>query len=148
MTPPAAVPITQPTITGFNAENYIYALAPNSVVTWVDGLCAAGTICGVALVGGYKSTPVQIKLDAGLRSSYGSDPGKYVLTHEAAHARQWWTYVGNIVTISEQQSGLTGAPAVEFMADCATIGKLGSNTYGHYTRTCTAAQFSAIAAIW
>ena len=148
VTPPASVPVAQPTITGFNPEAYIYALAPNSFVTWVDGLCAVGTICGVALVGGYKTTPVQIQLDAGLRASYGSDPGKYVLTHEAAHARQWWTYVGNIVSISEQQSGLTGAPAVEFMADCATIGKLGNNTYGHYTRNCTAAQFTAIAPIW
>lgn len=148
VTPPASVPITQPTITGFNPESYLLALAPNAFVTWVDGLCAAGTICGEALVGGYKNTPVQIKLDAGLRSSYGSDPGKYVLTHEAAHARQWWTYVGNIIPISEQQSGLTGAPAVEYMADCATFGKLGSNRYWHYTQNCTAAQFTAIAPIW
>lgn len=147
VTPPVAAPVAATPTVSFSAESYIYALAPNSVVTWVNNLCAVGTICGVALVGGYKTTPVQIQLDARLKNYYGSDSGIYVLTHEAAHARQWWTYVGNIISVSESQSGLVGKPAVEYMADCATIGKLQRNV-GTYTSSCTPAQLSAIAGIW
>lgn len=139
-TPPAPV-------AGFTVESYIAALAPNAFVKWVTGLCQPGYICGQALVGGVKTTPVEIDLDAGLKSSYSTNVGRSVLVHEAAHARQWFTYVGNIISVSEQQSGLVGKPAVEYMADCATIGKYGRST-GAYTSSCTAAQLAAIASIW
>lgn len=146
-TAPVAPSVTAPVVAGFNVEAYIFALAPNAFVTWVTGLCQPGYICGEALVGGFKTTPVQIRLDAGLRTGYSTAIGKSVLVHEAAHARQWYTYVGDIITVSETQSGLVGRPAVEYMADCATIGKYGTSTNA-YTSSCTPAQLSAIAGIW
>jgi hypothetical protein len=90
---------------------------------------------------------VRIELDGLLRNSYAQAQGLSVLVHEAAHARQWWNYGSQIYEISSQQSGLVGTAAVEYMADCATIVKLGYST-GTYTRSCTPDQLSAISRIW
>jgi hypothetical protein len=67
--------------------------------------------------------------------------------HEAAHARQWFKYGSNIITANEGYTGLVGTIAVERMADCATILKLGYST-NVYTSSCTPSELEAAATIW
>jgi hypothetical protein len=144
--PPANSAAVEPVL-GFSVESYVLALAPNSYIEWVDDLCSGYYVCGRAWVGGVNTTPVRIELDGLLREIYSNPIGISVLVHEAAHARQWWNYGADIITTSEQQSGLTGVPAVEYMADCATIGKLGYST-GAYTSSCSPDQLASISGIW
>jgi hypothetical protein len=140
-------PAWAPAAPAFNVEAYVSALAPNSYIVWIDGLCGGYSVCGRNVIAGDSSTPVRIELDGLLRNSYAQAQGLSVLVHEAAHARQWWNYGSQIYEISSQQSGLVGTAAVEYMADCATIVKLGYST-GTYTRSCTPDQLSAISRIW
>jgi hypothetical protein len=142
---PPAAPIAP--VAGFDIEGYISALAPNSYISWVDGLCDGYYVCGRAWVGGAKTTPVRIELDPALRDIYANRVGISVLVHEAAHARQWLFYGSDIISANEALTGITGASAVEYMADCATIGKLGYST-GTYTSSCSADQLDAAALIW
>jgi hypothetical protein len=142
---PPAAPIAP--VAGFDIEGYISALAPNSYISWVDGLCDGYYVCGRAWVGGAKTTPVRIELDPALRDIYANRVGISVLVHEAAHARQWLFYGSDIISANEALTGITGAAAVEYMADCATIGKLGYST-GTYTSSCSADQLDAAALIW
>lgn len=158
-----APPTTTPVLVSqsFSVEAYVSALAPNSYITWVPDLCIRYYTCGEAWVGGANTTPVEIRLDPVKREIYANTTGISVLVHEAAHARQWWTYGGRILDESLSQAPQFAAPAgataeeqlaaakraVEYMADCATIGKLGYST-GAYTTSCTPDQFSRIAAIW
>lgn len=90
---------------------------------------------------------MKIELDPALKDIYGNRVGISVLVHESAHARQWLYYGSDIISANEALTGLSGAPAVEYMADCATIGKLGYST-GTYTSSCTADQLDAAAKIW
>jgi hypothetical protein len=158
-----APPTTEPVIVSqsFNVESYVAALAPNSYITWVTDLCIQYYACGEAWVGGRNTTPVEIRLDPAKREIYANTTGISVLVHEAAHARQWWTYGGRILDESLSQAPQFTAPAgataeeqlaagkraVEYMADCATIGKLGYST-GAYTTSCTPDQLSRISGIW
>jgi hypothetical protein len=143
-TDPGSVGPVEP---AFSIEDYVSNLAPNSYISWVDHLCDGYYVCGRAWVGGVNTTPVRIELDGLLKDIYANRVGISVLVHEAAHARQWWTYGPDIITANEALTGLVGAPAVEYMADCATIVKLGYST-GTYTRTCTPEQLAAAATIW
>jgi intracellular sulfur oxidation DsrE/DsrF family protein len=127
--------------------SYIAALAPNSFVSWVPGLCDGYYVCGRAWVGGLNTTPVRIELDPALEEIYRNQVGLSVLVHEAAHARQWLKYGSNIIAANEAYTGLVGTAAVEYMADCATIVKLGYST-NVYTRTCSASELEAAATIW
>jgi hypothetical protein len=127
--------------------SYIAALAPNSFISWVDGLCNGYYVCGRAWVGGVNTTPVRIELDPALEEIYRNTVGLSVLVHEAAHARQWLKYGSNIIPANEAYTGLVGPPAVEKMADCATIVKLGYST-NVYTSTCTPSELEAAATIW
>ena len=162
--PSAPAPPSEPPVLvsqAFSVEAYVLALAPNSYISWVPGLCDAYYACGLARVGGTNSTPVEIRLDPAKRDIYANTRGITVLVHEAAHARQWWTYGPQIMEVSLSQApqfappaGATaqqirdaGVSAVEYMADCATIGKLGEST-GAYTWSCTPEQISSISAIW
>jgi hypothetical protein len=147
--PSAPAPPSAPVaaVAGFNVEAYVLALAPNSYIEWVPALCSGYYVCGRAWVGGVNATPVRIELDPALRDIYANAVGISVLVHESAHARQWFYYGPEIITQNELLTGLTGAPAVEYMADCATIGKLGYST-GTYTSSCTADQLTAAALIW
>jgi hypothetical protein len=147
--PSAPAPPSEPIapVVGLDIEGYVAALAPNSYISWVDALCAGYYVCGRAWVGGVNSTPVKIELDPALRDIYANPIGISVLVHEAAHARQWLYYGADIISANEALTGLTGAPAVEYMADCATIGKLGYST-GTYTSSCTSDQLAAAALIW
>jgi hypothetical protein len=127
--------------------SYIAALAPNSYISWVANLCNGYYVCGRAWVGGVNTTPVKIELDPALEEIYRNSVGISVLVHEAAHARQWLKYGANIIPANEAITGLVGAPAVEKMADCATIVKLGYST-NVYTSTCTPSELEAAATIW
>ena len=134
--------------------SYIAALAPNSYVEWVPNLCDGYYVCGRAWVGGENTTPVLIELDPALEKIYINSIGLSVLVHEAAHARQWLKYGGDIISSNAGYLGLPegyteeqGIAAVEYMADCATIVKLGYST-GAYTRTCTPAELADAATIW
>ncbi|MBK5237703.1 MAG: hypothetical protein JJE28_01175 [Actinomycetales bacterium] len=144
---PVAPSVAVAPVEGFDIEAYVLALAPNSYISWVDALCDGYYVCGRAWVGGVKSTPVKIELDPALKDIYGNRIGISVLVHESAHARQWLYYGSDIISANEALTGLSGAPAVEYMADCATIGKLGYST-GTYTSSCTADQLDAAAKIW
>lgn len=127
--------------------SYIAALAPNSFISWVPGLCDGYYVCGRAWVGGVNTTPVRIELDPALEEIYRNTVGLSVLVHEAAHARQWFKYGSNIIPANEAYTGLVGAPAVEYMADCATIVKLGYST-NVYTPSCSQSELDAAATIW
>jgi hypothetical protein len=127
--------------------SYIAALAPNSFISWVPSLCDGYYVCGRAWVGGVNSTPVRIELDPALYDIYVNTVGISVLVHEAAHARQWLKYGSNIITANEVYTGLVGTIAVERMADCATIVKLGYST-NVYTSSCTPSELEAAATIW
>ena len=139
-------------------ESYVLALAPNSFIKWVPRMCDGYYACGLAWVGGYSDTPVRIELDSELENIYVNEIGITVLVHEAGHARQWFKYGGNIVTSMEAltasvpassrwPNGVSGTNAVEYMADCMTIQRLGYST-GAYTRSCTPEQLAAAATIW
>jgi hypothetical protein len=127
--------------------SYIAALAPNSFVSWVPGLCDGYYVCGRAWVGGLNTTPVRIELDPALEEIYINSVGLSVLVHEAAHARQWFKYGSEIIPANEVYTGIVGTAAVEYMADCATIVKLGYST-NVYTSTCTTSELEAAATIW
>ena len=148
--PPAQEVVVAPVEDGQNLAyitSYVAALAPNSFISWVPGLCDGYYVCGRAWVGGVNSTPVRIELDPALYDIYVNTVGISVLVHEAAHARQWFKYGSNIITANEGYTGLVGTIAVERMADCATIVKLGYST-NVYTSSCTPSELEAAATIW
>ena len=127
--------------------DYIKALSPTSYISWVTSLCDGYYVCGRAWVGGFKETPVKIELDPALEEIYINNVGVSVLVHEAAHARQWLKYGADIISANEAITGKTGTIAVEYMADCATIVKLGYST-NVYTRNCSPSELEAAATIW
>ncbi|MFM6974276.1 MAG: hypothetical protein ACKOXM_03940 [Agromyces sp.] len=138
-------------------ESYLAQLEPRATVEWVPNLCQDRGLCGYTLLGG--STPPDVQLDADLQGDYQSYRGLYVLTHEAAHARSWYRY-GSFEVMSAVAVSLTGIQppagetfsraAVEYMADCATMVKLGHDLTGlnTYTQTCTAPQLAEGATYW
>jgi hypothetical protein len=153
-------------------QSYILNLAGNITFLWDPDLCAIGYVCGQAVPApykdpgdflyrddsvswGYTGAPrtaehahVFVKLDNSFQSYYTSTRlGRAILVHEAAHVRQWFKYGLDIISASEAISGRVGIPAVEYMADCATIALLGYST-GSYTRECTPSELEAAATIW
>jgi hypothetical protein len=159
--PPSNQEIAAPVTPGFSIENYIAGLAPNAYVVWVTDMCANKYpnqdvyLCGYATVNlnGANTDRVPITLDRTLADRYTPrqnvqrQVGLSVLVHEAAHARQWFKYGGNIENAWTTSTGLTGRPAVEYMADCATIVKLGYST-GTYTWSCDARDQAEAATYW
>jgi hypothetical protein len=138
--------------------DYILAIAPNAITTWECDVCAPGTFCGRAylprLENFYEGPPqtaehatVVVLLDEDHIDLYLTRIGLSILVHEAAHARQHLKYGTYLRSSNESYTGLVGDPAVEYMADCATIVKLGYST-GAYTSSCTPAQLEAAATIW
>jgi hypothetical protein len=107
-------------------------------------------VCGYATVNlrGSNLDRVPITLDSSLTDRYANSVGISVLVHEAAHAKQWLKYGPSIMTAyNTLVPGQTGSMPVEWMADCATIVKLGYST-GAYTRSCTAEQLAEAATLW
>jgi len=154
--PSAPAPPSAPVapVVGFDIEAYVLALAPNAFISWVPSLCSGYYVCGRTWVGGASSNQAQIELDPALKDIYPNHVGISVLVHESAHARQW-NYYGSIAAMKSGSLALTGGvspsddgtASVEYMADCATIGKLGYST-GTYTSSCTPEQLAAVAKIW
>jgi hypothetical protein len=173
--------VAQARIDGVSArsfiESYILALAPNVVFDWSNTrLCNGYYICGRAVVGITQSyfdekylaaglpaptlptgfsvnQVVEILLDPRLEEVYLDEDGigRFVLVHEAAHARQWLKYGGNIVSANEGYtgpSGVKGTAAVEYMADCMSISYLGYFVEGSYTTSCTPEQLAAANSTW
>lgn len=156
--PPTTVQAAAPVVASFSAENYIAAIAPNAYVVWVADMCAQQYpgqtvyLCGYATVNlnGRNTDRVPITLDSSLTERYSNQVGVSVLVHEAAHARQWFKYGGTIETAWTTSTGLTGRSAVEYMADCATIVKLGygTGTYIPRNQTCDARDQAEAATLW
>jgi hypothetical protein len=134
---------------------YVQALAANSTLVWIPGECTRifgpnTYACGYATVNMYgtSSDIVPITLDSSLTQHYTTRIGLAVLVHEAAHAKQWLKYGPSIMTAyNALVPGQTGRFPAEWMADCATIVKLGYST-GAYTQTCTAEQLAEAATLW
>lgn len=117
-------------------------------VNWSTGACNPGIICGITSLG--NAQPV-VTLDPNVGSAYLSYAGTYVLVHEAAHARSWYRYGSyaalEAASTSLMTNGFSGKPAVEWMADCATIVRIGYSM-GTYTSSCTADQLAEAATYW
>jgi hypothetical protein len=163
-------------------ESYIRELAANVVFDWSnDRLCDSRYICGQAEVGisldyleaefpeliptlpsGFPVEQVVIiRLDPRIIDLYLSDDGigRFVLVHEAAHARQWLKYGAGIIDANQAYTagvpastrwpqGVSGKDSVEYMADCMSISYLGYFVEGSYTTSCTPEQLSAANAVW
>lgn len=145
--PPAPVSVE-------TVESFLGNLVSGASVVWNADLCQPGTICGTTTLS--SSAPV-ITLDTDLRDYYlGTSPGRYVLVHEAAHARSWYRY-GSTSALIAASVAVTGIPdnggraAVERMADCATVVKAGmvipTFTYLQGT-TCSPAELAEAATYW
>lgn len=148
---PEETVISGQTRTGFDLERYLLTLVRDGVSVVWDLHCEAGRICGETAIG--ETTPV-IHLDEALRPYYSTQAGLYVLTHEAAHAQSWYLYhsLQALMANSETVTGITsanGLEAVEWMADCATIAKIGVviSSYA-YTSDCTPAELAEGARYW
>lgn len=158
-TAPGNVQITTPPVAGYDAEGVLrgYANVAFNFV-WEPGLCAANSICGTTwLSDGVQPT---VTLDSNVREYYASSAGQYVIVHEAAHVRQGYRYSSLSQLFSASISVVPIPPevaargqtyvskyAVEWMADCATIVKLGYSL-GTYTASCTPAQLAEAATYW
>jgi len=166
-------------------EAYIRALAPNTIFNWQNAnLCDGAYVCGYAQVGLSAETlaeryaslglplptlpegfpveqVVEINLDPRLEDIYvhPNGIGRYVLVHEAAHARQWMKYGREIINANQAYTsavpvsrrwpqGVSGKDSVEYMADCMSISYLGYFVSGSYTTSCTPEQFAAADAVW
>lgn len=141
------------TTSSTSAESYLAALVSGISVVWDSSLCQVNTICGTTTLS-TSAAPV-ITLDTDLRDYYvGTNAGTYVLVHEAAHARSWYHYGSTSALIAESvaATGNTlngGRAAVEYMADCATIYKIGLILPSYtYTSSCTPAQLAEAATYW
>jgi hypothetical protein len=151
--PPPDVPA--PVEEGFDIDGYLGGLlaSGNYGVQYVTGLCSGYYICGRTLVGGGGNPIIQLDDDPAVLEIYSTDAGKYVLVHEAAHVRQFWFYgtVALMISESEKFVDYPGAAAVEYMADCATIWKIGyalGGTSYPYTSSCTPDQYAEGSRIW
>jgi len=173
--PSSSQPVTDsaiPTPAMLAVQDFILNLAANITFLWDPDLCKIGYVCGQAIPApydepgdflyafasdewGYTGAPrtpdhahVFVKLDSSFQEYYTSTRlGRAILVHEAAHVRQWFTYGLDIISASEAASGRVGIPAVEYMADCATIALIGYSA-GSYTSTCTPSELEAAATIW
>ena len=141
---------------GFSIEAYLSQFVSPSqyIVQYVPGLCSGYYVCGRTLVSDGSTPVIQLDSDPAVLDIYSSDVGKYVLVHELAHVRQYW-YAGQTVQqMFVQSQAFVAYPevaAVEYMADCATIVKLGYSLRGMpypYTSSCTAEQFAEAARYW
>jgi hypothetical protein len=157
-TAPSAPPPPEepdPVEEGFDIDAYLSQFLASSdySIEYVSGLCNGYYICGRTLVGGGGNPVIQLDADPLVLDIYSTEAGKYVLVHEAAHVRQFWFYGTVALMISESGKFVSypGTAAVEYMADCATIWKIGyalGGTPYPYTSSCTAEQYAEASRIW
>ena len=144
---------------GFSPNSFMAGFANSSFydVDYVPGLCRGYYVCGRTLVSNGVKPIIQLDSDAAVMDVYATDVGKYVLVHEVAHVMQYWAYgqsVSGMIAATEplaSASGRLGTDAVEYMADCSTIPRIGyaiAPTRFPYTSSCTTAQYQAGLAIW
>lgn len=144
---------------GFDPAAYMAGFASPSqyIVQYVPNLCNGYYVCGRTLVSTNATPIIQLDSNQAVMDVYATDIGKYVLVHEVAHVRQFWSYGANVsgmIAATEplaSTSGRTGVAAVEYMADCSTIPRIGyaiSPVSWPYTTSCTTAQYQAGLAIW
>jgi len=156
--PPSATPAT---LVSF-AESYLRQYVPlnQAGLAWDPTLCAAGYICGTTTVG--VGTPLITLMGTEIApANYDFPGGRYVLVHEAAHAKQYWLYGSVSGMINGLLSFAPPAPpnwgysqgiwAVEYMADCSTQSQLG--TTGTYMRmvgvvSCSPEQLQEASRVW
>ena len=159
---PPPPPATTPTALLSFAESFLrqYVSPSQASIAWDPTLCAPGYICGTTTVG--VGTPLITLMGTDTApANYDFGGGRYVLVHEAAHARQYWLYG----SVSGMINGLLpfappapagwpsgqGIWAVEYMADCSTQAQLG--TTGTYMRmvgvaSCTPEQLREASRVW
>lgn len=157
-TAPPPPPAPAPVVLGFSIEGYLGGIVSSSqyIVQYVPGLCNGYYVCGRTLVSNGGTPVIQLDSDPAVLEIYSTDVGKYVLVHELAHVRQYWFYgqiVAQMISGSEVYAPLShrGTAAVEYMADCATITRLGYALGGMpypYTSSCTADQYGEGSRIW
>jgi hypothetical protein len=158
--PPPATPA--PVVAGFSIEAYLRQFVSPSqyIVQYVPRLCSGYYVCGRVLITNGSTPVIQLDSDPAVLEIYSTKVGNYVLVHELAHVQQFWLY--------EDVEGMWGGTAavvpnpipsgwrsdtrnwpVEFMADCATIYRLGfALNPPTYTSSCTAEQFAEAARYW
>ncbi|HLP22809.1 MAG TPA: hypothetical protein VK139_02065 [Microbacteriaceae bacterium] len=129
-------------------ESIILSLEPRASISWDDGLCSGNHVCGRTVIG--NGNPV-VHLDRAVMGRYLGYSGRYVLVHEAAHARSWFLY-GSVDRLYAESTALMtngreGSAAAEYMADCATIVKIGYSV-GTYTSSCAPNQLAEAARYW
>lgn len=165
---PATAQAAAPVSPAFNAGTFLAGLAPNARVIWYPNVCEI-VLQRVVYLCGFTTTPaiapgtndVRIYLDSTFTDRYANRVGQSVLVHEAAHARQYAKYGAAMLksetTVPSWVFNIAGDPyaPIEFMAECATIAKLGygTGTYiggasGNYATSCTAAQLAEGALLW
>ncbi len=157
-TAPSAPPPPEepaPVEEGFDIDVYLSQFLASSdySIEYVSGLCNGYYICGRTLVGGGGNPVIQLDADPLVLEIYGTEAGKYVLVHEAAHVRQFLFYGTVALMISESSKFIDypGNAAVEYMADCATIWKIGyalGGTSYPYTSSCSPEQYAEASRIW
>lgn len=164
---PPPPPATAPTALLSFAESFLrqYVSPSQASIAWDPTLCAPGFICGTTTLGA--GTPLITLMGTDTApANYDFGGGRYVLVHEAAHARQWWTY-GDLLRMYNTFAPLvpTTPPTppgysvdewrfvwpIEYMADCSTQAQLG--TTGTYMRmvgvaSCTPDQLREAARVW
>lgn len=152
-----AAPPASAAPTGWSAESFLlqYLSPTEFTLGWNQSLCGPGYICGTTQF----SSPPLITLfgSAEAPANYDFGGGRYVLVHEAAHAKQYWYYSagpGNyqdlLAVVPPPPSNWT-RPAeywpLEFMADCSTMVQIGwAPTYAK--SSCNAAQLEEAAKVW
>lgn len=134
------------------AESYLrqFVSPAQANLAWNPNLCRVGQICGTTLLGA--GVPlITLMGTPQWPANYNWSGGRYVIVHEAAHARAFWLYgsVSAMISNSERFTapmGITGVAAIEYMADCATIAMIGYA--GTYASSCTSAQLAEAARVW
>lgn len=157
-TAPPPPPAPAPVVLGFSIDGYLSGFVSPSqyIVQYVPGLCNGYYVCGRTLVSNGSTPIIQLDSDPAVLEIYSTDVGKYVLVHELAHVRQYWFYgqnVGQMISGSEVYAPEThrGTAAVEYMADCGTISRLGYALGGMrypYTSSCSADQYGEGSRYW
>ena len=143
--------------TGWSAESFLlqYLSPAEFSLAWNQSLCSPGYICGTTQF----SSPPTITLfgSAAAPANYDFAGGRYVLVHEAAHAKQYWYYAVGPGNYADLLAVVPAPPAnwtrpaeywpLEFMADCSTMVQIGwAPTYAK--SSCNAAQLAEAAKVW
>ena len=143
----AAVSPNQVKITGGTARersavrNYLKKWAKHTHIDQVTiGKCGHSGLTTMYLTG-----VSRICIQQGLKTN----PLKYVMAHEIAHAAHMFAYRGlgtsyeYMLKSMRAVFGGSGIQTLELAADCSAHAITGTKAYNHYTKKCTSAQLKA-----